>query len=144
MAKSSGSTAPDGSQYVTITDGSGNLGEGATVLGTVTIDQTTPGTTNNVSVSRPPVTYVDKSGTITSGGTAQTAIAANAARKGFFIQNQSTGDLYFNSVTTAVAASPSIKLTSGQTYEPPIYGVPSAAISIIGATTGQAFAAREW
>lgn len=44
--------APDGSEYVTLTDGAGNLapasGSGG---GTVAIDQTTPGTTNGVVIN---------------------------------------------------------------------------------------------
>lgn len=91
-----------------------------------------------------PVTYTDKSGTITSGGAAQTLMAANTSRKGFFIQNQSAGDLWISSVGTAAATQPSLWLPPGAYYEPPVTGVPTAAISIFGATAGQAFAAREW
>lgn len=90
------------------------------------------------------VTPTDRSGTITLGGTAQTAMAANTARKGFWIQNQSTGDLWINSLATAVADSPSMKIAAGALYENPPSGVPVGAVSIIGATTGQKFAAREW
>lgn len=46
-------TAPDGSRYVTLTDGAGNLAPasgGGGGGGTVQIDQTTPGTTNGVQV----------------------------------------------------------------------------------------------
>lgn len=89
------------------------------------------------------VTVTDKSGTITTGGTAQTAIASNAARKGFEIQNQSTGDLYFSTLAAAVVSSPSIKVGAGQLYETPSGGAGTGAVSVIGATTGQAFAARE-
>lgn len=90
------------------------------------------------------VSPTDKSGTITTGGTAQVAIAANTARKGFWIQNISTGDLWITSLTTAVADSPSMKIAAGALYESPTGGTPTGAISIIGATTGQKFAAREW
>lgn len=91
-----------------------------------------------------PVTYTDRSGTVTSGGVAQTLMAANTSRKGFFIQNQSTYDLWISSLGTAAATQPSLWLPAGAYYEPPDIGVPTAAISIFGATTGQAFAAREW
>lgn len=88
-------------------------------------------------------TATDKSGTITTGGTAQAAIALNANRRAFYIQNLSAGDLWFSDTTTAVAASPSIKIPAGGLYESMPGNCPTAAISIIGATTGQAFAARE-
>lgn len=90
------------------------------------------------------VTYTDKSGTVTSGGSAQTLMAANTSRRGFLVQNQSTGDLWISSLGAAAATQPSIWLPAGAYYEPPPTGVPTAAISIFGATTAQAFAAREW
>lgn len=97
-----------------------------------------------VAVTGNPGTVVDKSGTITAGGTAQTAIASNAARNGFSIQNQSTGDLYFNTLAAAVVGQPSIRVGPGLLYETPANGFGTGAVSIIGATTGQAFAAREY
>lgn len=90
------------------------------------------------------VTYVDRSGTITLGGTAQVAAALNAARRGFSIQNSSAGDVWFNTLATAVLNQPSYKIAAGGTYEFPAHGVPTGAVSIIGATTAQAFSAREW
>lgn len=90
------------------------------------------------------VNTTDKSGTVTSGGTAQVLAAANNYRRGFWIQNQSTGDLWINPTGTAAAAQPSLWLPSGSYWEAPQDGVPAGAISIFGATTGQAFAAREW
>ncbi|WFU37331.1 hypothetical protein QA640_22835 [Bradyrhizobium sp. CB82] len=89
-------------------------------------------------------TLTDKSGTITAGGSAQTLMALNASRRGFYVQNQSTGDLWISSLGTAAATQPSLWLPPGAFYEPEAGGVPTAAISIFGATTGQAFAAREW
>lgn len=89
-------------------------------------------------------TLVSRSGTITAGGAAQVIAAANAARKGYMIQNVSSGDLWFSTLGPAVLNQPSIKLAAGQSYETPASGFGTGAISIIGATTGQAFAAREW
>lgn len=86
----------------------------------------------------------NRSGTITAGGVAQVAISALAIRKGFSIQNNSAGDLWFSDVGTAAAVQPSIKLAPGAYYETPLNGVPRGDISIFGATTGQAFSAREW
>ncbi len=90
------------------------------------------------------VTLTDRSGTITAGGTAQTLMALNAARKGFYIQNTSSADLWFSSVGTAAVAGSSMRIVSGALYECPSYAVPTSAISIYGATTGQSFAAREF
>ena len=44
-------------------------------------------------------TITSRSGTITLGGTAQSFMAANAARKGWFIQNNSTGDLWVHGLS---------------------------------------------
>lgn len=85
-----------------------------------------------------------RSGTIASGGVAQTLMAANSSRRGFWIQNVSTGDLWISDLGTASAAQPSVVVPPGALYEAPSGGVPTSAISIFGATTGQAFAAREW
>ena len=88
---------------------------------------------------------VNRSGTITTGGAAQSFAGANPGRIGHSIQNNSTGDLWFNDLGNAAAlAQPSTKIPSGSLYESPITGCPGGAISIIGATTGQAFSAREW
>jgi hypothetical protein len=90
------------------------------------------------------VTYVDRSGAISAGGTAQVLAVLNTARTGFWIQNQSTGDLWLSSIGTAAASQPSLKIPSGALYEFPSTGVPTAALSIFGALTGQGFAAREF
>jgi hypothetical protein len=90
------------------------------------------------------VAPTDRSGTITSGGTQQTLMASNASRKGYLLQNNSTGDLWINSTAAAVVGQPSIKLGPGDYYESPYSGTPVGAVSIIGATTGQAFSSREW
>jgi hypothetical protein len=86
----------------------------------------------------------DGSGTITTGGTAQNALASNASRQGFFIQNNSTGNLWFSTLATAVQSQPSIKLLPDAAYETPIGGCGTGALSVIGATTSQAFTIREW
>lgn len=86
--------------------------------------------------------WVNKSGTITTGGAAQTVAVANDNRQGFWIQNVSSSDLWISELGTAAASQPSIKIPAGAMYEFP---VPVAtAISIYGVTTGQAFSAREW
>ena len=97
-----------------------------------------------IAVSGMPVACTSRSGTVTSGGAAQALMAANSDRHGFWVQNVSTDDLWISDVGTAAAAQPSLKIPAGALYEAPIGGVPNTAISIFGATTAQAFAAREW
>jgi len=116
------------------------LPTGANVIGAVT---NATAANFKAQVQPVPATSTDKSGTIATGGTAQAAIALNANRRGFYIQNLSAGVLWISDTTTAVAASPSIKIPVDGLYESMPGNCPTAAISIIGATTGQAFAARE-
>ena len=92
----------------------------------------------------PQMPHTDRSGTITSGGNAQVLMAANTQRRGCVVQNVSSGDLWISELTTAVAAQPSIKVPAGAEYTCSVNGIPTGALSIIGATTSQAFAAREW
>ena len=84
------------------------------------------------------------SGTITAGGTPQQFAAANPARTGFWIQNQSTGDLWLMIGSNAAASQPALRIPAGMYYtsEPEAQG--TGAISVFGAVTGQAFAGREW
>ena len=89
------------------------------------------------------VTNVNRSGTITSGGTAQQLCAANAARKRLFIQNVSTGLLWINFTTTAVQDQPSFRLEPYDTWFEEGSSCTVEAVSIIGATTGQAWTAKE-
>jgi hypothetical protein len=72
-------------------------------------------------------------------------MASNSSRKGWWVQNLSSGDLWVNELGSSAAASqPSFKLPAASLYESPRGGASIAAISIFGATTAQAFAAREW
>jgi hypothetical protein len=89
------------------------------------------------------VTYQDRSGTITAGGAAQVVLPAWAGRKGCMIQNQSVGSLWVSETATAIAGPPSILIPANQQFlcMSPASG---QAYSIVGATTAQAFAAREW
>jgi len=88
------------------------------------------------------------SGTITTGGEAQTLLVegtgATNNRRGFFVQNTSSGDLFIRFGADASAAGSSIKLLAGAYYETPASYQGDARVSIFGATTGQSFAAGEW
>lgn len=86
------------------------------------------------------VILTDRSGTITAGGTAQTAVPASRGRVLLLIQNPSSEveSLWFSTEGTATAASPSIELQPGQTYESAGI-VPTGAVSVIAATTNHPF-----
>ena len=86
----------------------------------------------------------DVGGTITTASTAQTFMAANATRRAWSLQNQSTGDLYVNCSSTATLDYHSLKVPAGALYESSTTHVGTGACSIIGATTGQAFYARQF
>lgn len=87
--------------------------------------------------------FKDASGTITSGGNAQTALAASdaARRQYIYIQNVSDTDMWFNTNgTTAVASQPSFLVkANGSSWESPPNFCPQGAVSVIGATTGKGF-----
>lgn len=88
----------------------------------------------------------DGSGTITAGGTSQEVFPADTGRQYLLIQNVSAGDLWINFGIAAVVSQPSIKLAAGAAIEFSAAGtgvVPTSTINIIGATTGQAFTAKE-
>lgn len=120
------------------------LSAGSAIIGKVGIDQTTDGTTNLVVVKNRVTTVSSGSGTITTGGVAQNVLAADSNGYNYFIQNNSTGDLWFSTLATAVASQPSIRLPAGAVYETPDSLKAVGALSVLGATTGQAFTVRKW
>ena len=85
---------------------------------------------------------IDRSSSITTGGAAQPLMTANANRQGIEFFNNSVGSIWLNVVGTATAGGGSIEVRSGGYYAPPV--CPVTAISIIGATTGQAFTCWEY
>lgn len=87
--------------------------------------------------------FTDRSGTVTVGGTAQQLAPANTSRKYLFIQNNSSGDLWINFGANATTAQPSVKVEAGANFFWESSFVPSSSISVIGATTGQTFTAKE-
>lgn len=89
-------------------------------------------------------TSVDRGGTITAGGSAQQFMPANANRRGFTVQNQSTADLYVNCVATAAANQSSLRIPAGALYESSPHHSGTGACSVFGATSAQAFYAREF
>jgi hypothetical protein len=93
-------------------------------------------------------TFGDRSGTITTGGTAQDIVPAGPptlVRTGFSLDNLSSGDLFINVGAAASLTLPgSILIPSRSLYETPPTSKPQGRVSIIGATTGQAFTYKEW
>lgn len=90
-------------------------------------------------------TRTNRSGTIAAGGTAQTLMASRTTRNGYYVQNQSSGNLWINDKGSAATADQnSLLIAPGAMYESPSNDRPVSAISIIGATLGQAFNAGEY
>ena len=82
----------------------------------------------------------NRSGSITTGGQSQLIAPANPARKVFTGQNLSTGDLWVNDLgLDAGPSAPSKRAPAGATFKANYRN----AVSIWGATTGQAFQADE-
>lgn len=88
-----------------------------------------------------PLVKSDRSTVITLGGTAQPLMATNAGRQGASMQNLSTGDLWVNTTGTATGGGGSEWVPPGSLWAT---GAETTAFSIFGATTGQAFTAKEW
>lgn len=89
----------------------------------------------------------DGSTTITTGGTAQNAFAAAAVVNGYEIVNpDATEDMWVSDTTTAVAnGTGCIRVAAnGGAYSSPPGMKPSAAVSVVAATTGHKFTARRW
>lgn len=86
--------------------------------------------------------FVDRSGTITTGGTSQVACVANNNRAYLLFQNHSDTDMWLNFGTAAVADQPSIKIfANGGVYEPLV--APTGTVNVICATTGKKFTCKE-
>ena len=106
-------------------------------LGGADVSSSNPLPVQNASASP-----VDRSSTITAGGTAQVLLAANANRKGIEFFNNSVGSIWLNVIGTATTGGGSIEVRSGGYWSPSV--CPVTAISVIGATTGQAFTCWEY
>jgi len=140
-----------GIMMVTCTDGSGNVitcaGGGGGGGGPVT--QSTGNASTPWYFAPLAIAPTDRGGTITTGGTAQNAMASNASRKGGWVQNpcSATEDLYVSTSGTATttAGSPDdADLGPCGTFSLNQNGlVNQNAVSVVAATTGHAFIAKE-
>jgi hypothetical protein len=126
------------------------------ITGTVTtadtiLDATVTGGRVQTLMTPAQNTDTNRSGTITTGGVAQNAMAANPARKGWMIMNIDETNLEPLGVRTtgaaALASAGTFTLvpSAGAGYPGGVMqGVGSGAISVIAATTGHKFTAIEW
>ena len=97
-------------------------------------------------------TLTNRSGPITTGGTAQTLAPANGNRRYLLIQNPLSAttqgiataeSLFFNFTTAAVAGEPSIELAPGDIFVMEGSAISTELISVIAATTGHKWTAKE-
>ncbi|HEX5455684.1 MAG TPA: hypothetical protein VFX06_17985 [Stellaceae bacterium] len=88
---------------------------------------------------------IDGSGAVATGGSAQTLFGGIVPANGFLVQNNSSAVLWISDVGVAAEGGASIQLTAnGGSFATPSGYKPAGAVSLYGATTGQAFAARRW
>jgi len=99
---------------------------------------------NNGSLGTAAGAVTDGSGSITTGGTSQQIFSANTSRRWLLVQNISNAVLYVNFGAAAVVDSNSIKLNANASYESPAGFVTTATVTVIGATTGQKFVAKQY
>lgn len=126
-------------------DGSGNLVPvhvpAAIVGGVATpISSATPLPVINAAGSA----ALDGSGTVAIGGSAQTLFGGVAPTNGYLVANNSSAVLYVSDVGAAVSGGASIPVAAGGVFATPAGYRPAGVVSLLGATTGQAFAARRW
>jgi len=144
-------TDPPGFMAIkTDTDGTteGNITKvGGTAVPTVSNTPAVPVQSNPVQG-----TLTDRSGSITTGGTAQTLAAANTNRRYLLIQNPLSAatqgiataeSLFINFTTAAVMGSPSIELAPGDIFVMEGLAVSTELVSVIAATTGHKWVAKE-
>lgn len=120
-----------------------NTGNASAGVQRVVLATDQPSFTNPVPIKPGSGTLTDRSGTITAGATAQALAASNSSRKYLIIQNNSAESLWVNFTTTAVQSQPSLQLLPNGSLVMESGYISTEAVSIIGATTGSAFTAKE-
>lgn len=86
----------------------------------------------------------DFGGTIATGGTAQTIIGPNLARRFLLIENlDPTEDLWLDFTSAAVLSQPSILIPHGETFRMDGAFVSTEEVSLNATTTAHPFAAKE-
>ncbi|HVC50509.1 MAG TPA: hypothetical protein VND87_00660 [Stellaceae bacterium] len=130
-----------------VTDGSGNMVPVHAPASTDTQGVSTPvGPQNPLPVVNTAASAAsDGSNAVAAGGSAQTLFGGVVPVNGFLVQNNSSAALWICDVGTASAGGASIQLAAnGGLFQTPSGYKPAGAVSLFGATTGQAFAARRW
>ena len=88
--------------------------------------------------------FIDRSGTVATGGASQLLAPKNPDRCYFFFQNISGGDLWINHTSNAqVGVAGSIKVSPGVVYAMEGSYVVAEPWYVIGAQSGQAFTCKE-
>ena len=108
-------------------------------------------TTNEANLV--PGVYIDRSGSITSGGTSQALMAANSARRRLVIQNPGSStsqgivaaeSLFINfSGPASSSKGNSIELLSGGSYDSDSGPCTTEQINVVAVTTGHQYFAKE-
>ena len=101
-----------------------------------------------VRLGRPAITQgllVDRSGSIASGAASQTLMGSNPMRRYLFVQNQAAEAMWIDfGGQAAVADKPAIQLpANGGSFVMEGSFVDTRAITVIAATTGSKFTAKE-
>lgn len=86
----------------------------------------------------------DGSGMVANGGAAQTLFGGVVPINGWLVANNSSATLYVSDVGAATPGGASIPVAPGAVFATPSGYKPAGAVSLFGATTGQAYAARRW
>lgn len=89
-------------------------------------------------------TAVDRGLVVTTAGSAQQMMAANTLRRGYVIQNQSSGACYVNAIATATQDYHSLQISAGVYYETPPTHVGTGAVSVICDTSSASIYVREF
>jgi len=82
----------------------------------------------------------DRSGSITTGGTAQNVAGANTSRRGLDFQNTSDTEMRVTENGTSATAATGYLVAAGGRFN----ARTNRAISVFCATTGKTFASTEW
>jgi len=87
---------------------------------------------------------IDGSGTVVTGGMAQTLFAGVVPVNGFLVANNSLAALYVSDVGAASAGGGSIPIAPDAVFITPSGYKPAGAVSLYAGSAGQSFAPRRW
>jgi hypothetical protein len=87
---------------------------------------------------------IDGSGSVQTGGSAQSLFSGIIPNNGWLVANNSSATLYVSDVGAATPGGASIPISPGGVFVTPSGYKPAGTITLYGAATGQAYAARRW